>query len=57
MLNDLTSLPYLAEGSAYEPILTRGSFRFDAHEEFGAIFGDLYLVEAMLRYKDLKQGE
>ena len=57
MLNDLTSPPYLAEGSAYESILTRGSFRFDAHEEVGAIFGDFYLVEAMLPYKELKQGE
>jgi hypothetical protein len=57
MLNDLTLPPHLAEGSAYESILTRGSFRFDAREEFGAIFGDFYLVEAMLRYKDRKQGE
>ena len=54
MLNDLTSPPYLATGTPYESILTRGSWEYDRHEEVGAIFGDFYLVEAMLRFKQLK---
>lgn len=54
MLIDLTSPPYLATDTPYESILTRGSWRYDAHEEVGAIFGDFYLVEAILRYKQLK---
>lgn len=53
MLNDLTSPPYLATGNTYESILTRGSWEYDQHEEVGAIFGDFYLVEAILRYKQL----
>ena len=53
MLNDLTSTPYLAEGTPYQSILTRGSWEYDTHEEVGAIFGDFYLVEAILRYKQL----
>ena len=55
MLNDLTSTPYLAEGTPYQSILTRGSWEYDTHEEVGAIFGDFYLVEAILRYKRLKK--
>ena len=55
ILNDLTSPPYLATDTPYESILTRGSWRYDAHEEVGAIFGDFYLVEALLRYKQLKK--
>jgi len=54
MLNDLTSPPYLATGTSFESILTRGSWEYDRHEEVGAIFGDFYLVEAMLRYKKLQ---
>lgn len=57
MLDDLTSPPYLATDTAYESILTGGSWRYDAHEEVGAIFGDFYLVEAILRYKQLKQTD
>ena len=53
MLNDLTSPPYLATNTPYEAILTRGSWEYDTHEEVGAIFGDFYLVEAILRYKKL----
>ncbi len=55
MLDDLTSPPYLATDTPYESILTRGSWEYDTHEEVGAIFGDFYLVEAMLRYKQLKK--
>ena len=55
MLDDLTSPPYLATNTPYESILTRGSWRYDAHEEVGAIFGDFYLVEAILRYKELQK--
>ena len=57
MLNDLTSPPYLATDTAYESILTGGSSRYDAHREVGAIFGDFYLIEAILRYKQLKKGD
>ena len=57
MLDDLTSPPYLATDTSYESILTGGSWRYDAHEEVGAIFGDFYLVEAMLRYKALTAGD
>ena len=53
ILNDLTSEPYLATGTPYESILTRGSWTYDRHEEVGTVFGDFYLVEAMLRYKQL----
>jgi unsaturated chondroitin disaccharide hydrolase len=56
MLGDLTSPRYLATDTPYESILTRGSWAFDVHEEVGAIFGDFYLVEAMLRYKKLKES-
>ena len=56
MLNDLTSEPYLATGTPYQSILTRGSWAYDQHEEVGAIFGDFYLVEAMLRYKSLQES-
>jgi len=56
MLNDLTSPPYLATGTPYESVLTRGSWEYDVHEEVGAIFGDFYLVEAMLRYKQLTEN-
>ncbi len=55
MLNDLTSPPYLATGTEYKSILTRGSWEYDQHEEVGAIFGDFYLVEAILRYKQLNR--
>ena len=55
MLNDLTSEPYLATGTPYQSILTRGSWEYDQHEEVGAIFGDFYLVEAMLRYRKLQE--
>lgn len=55
MLNDLASPPYLATGTPYESILTRGSWEYDTHEEVGAIFGDFYLVEAILRYKQLQK--
>ena len=54
ILGDLTSPPYLATGTSFESILTRGSWAYDKHEEVGAIFGDFYLVEAILRYKQLK---
>ena len=57
MLKDLTSPPYLATGTPYQSILTRGSWEYDQHEEVGAIFGDFYLVEAILRYKQLKQSD
>lgn len=53
MLNDLTSEPYLAAGTPFQSILTRGSWMYEKHEEVGTIFGDFYLVEAMLRYKQL----
>ena len=53
MLRDLTSPPYLAMDTPYKSILTRGSWAYDRHEEVGTIFGDFYLVEAMLRYKQL----
>ena len=53
MLGDLTSPPYLAEDTEYESILTRASYMFDDQKEIGAIFGDFYFVEAMLRYKKL----
>jgi len=33
------------------------AFEFGAHEEVGAIFGDFYVVKAMLRYKALTAGE
>ena len=56
MLNDLTSPPYLATDIPYEAVLTRGSHSYDRHEEVGTIFGDFYLVEAILRYKALKAG-
>lgn len=55
MLNDLMSPPYLATGTPYESILTRGSWEYDQHEEVGAIFGDFYLIEAILRYKQLER--
>ncbi len=55
MLDDLPSAPYLATGTRFESILTRGSWEYDQHEEVGAIFGDFYLVEAMLRYKELSE--
>ena len=54
MLNDLTAPPYLAVGTQYESILTRGSWAYDKHEEVGTIFGDFYLIEAILRYKQLE---
>ena len=57
MLNDLTSPPYLATNTSFESVLTRGSHSYDRHSEAGTIFGDFYLVEAMLRYKALKAGE
>lgn len=57
MLSDLTSPPYLAEGTPYKSILTRGSWAFDEHKEVGAIFGDFYLVEAMLRYRQLEKTD
>jgi unsaturated chondroitin disaccharide hydrolase len=57
MLNDLTSPPYLASDMTYEAILTRGSWGYDDPEEVGTIFGDFYLVEAMLRYKEMKAAE
>lgn len=56
MLNELTSPPYLATETQYESILTAGSHSYDAHEEVGTIFGDFYFVEAMLRYKQLREG-
>lgn len=55
MLTDLTSAPYLASDIEYEAILTRGSHSYDRGEEVGTIFGDFYLVEAMLRYKKLEK--
>lgn len=57
ILNDLASPPYLAQGTGYESILTKGSVEYNAHEEVGSIFGDFYFVEAMLRYKALINGE
>lgn len=57
MLNDLTTPPYLATGTDDESILARGSHSYDRQEEAGTIFGDFYLVEAMLRYRALKAGE
>lgn len=57
MLDDLTSLPYLLTGSSYESALTRGSCEYDVCEEIGAIFGDFYLVEAMLRNKQLNASD
>ena len=53
MLNDMMSPPNLATGTDYDSILTRGSWEYDRHEEVGAIFGDFYLIEAILRYKGL----
>ena len=55
MLTDLTGSPYLASDIEYEAILTRGSHSYDRGEEVGTIFGDFYLVEAMLRYKKLEK--
>ena len=57
MINELASPPYLATDTPYESILTRGSHSYGAHEEVGTIFGDFYLVEAMLRYKELETGQ
>lgn len=57
MLNDLASPPYLATGKPFESILTRGSWAYDKHEEVGTIFGDFYLVEAILRYKHLAETD
>jgi len=54
MLHDLTRAPYLATGTDYESILTAGSNRYDLKEEGGTIFGDFYVVEAMLRYKAMQ---
>lgn len=56
MLDDLTSRPYLAMGTSYESVLTRGSWEYDTHEEVGTIFGDFYLVEAILRYKEMEKA-
>lgn len=56
-LDELTKRPYLATGTAYESILTAGSHSYDRHEEVGTVFGDFYLVEAMLRYKAMTTGE
>jgi unsaturated chondroitin disaccharide hydrolase len=53
ILNDLTSPAYLAQGTAYQSILLKGSLEFDRKEEIGSIFGDFYFVEAMLRYRNL----
>lgn len=53
ILNDLTSEPYLSIGKEYEAILTRGSHSYDRNDEVGTIFGDFYLVEAILRYRQL----
>ena len=55
ILDDLTSKPYLATDVPYEAILTRGSHSYDRGEEVGTVFGDFYLVEAMLRYKQLNK--
>jgi len=55
ILNDLTSKEYLATDTPYESILTKGSHSYDRGEEVGTIFGDFYLVEAMLRYLQLEQ--
>ena len=57
MLDELTSPPYLATNTSYESILTAGSHSYGAHEEVGTVFGDFYLVEAILRYKRLKNSE
>lgn len=57
MLNELTSPPYLAMDTSYESVLTKGSHSYGAHEEVGTIFGDFYLVEAMLRYQELDTGQ
>ena len=53
MLGDLTSPPYLATDTDYEAILTRGSHSYDRGQEVGTLFGDFFLVEAMLRYRQL----
>jgi unsaturated chondroitin disaccharide hydrolase len=53
MLEDLTSRPYLATGTDYEAILTRGSHSYDRPAEVGTLFGDFYFIEAMLRYLEL----
>ena len=55
ILTDLTASPYLAINTEYDSILTRGSHSYDRGQEVGTIFGDFYLVEAMLRYLKLKQ--
>ncbi len=57
ILDELTSPPNLATDTSYQSILTRGSHSYDAHEEVGTIFGDFYLVEAMLRYIQLKSSK
>lgn len=54
ILNDLTTRPYLADGTSFESILTRGSERYSDEEDLGSIFGDHYFVEAMLRYEKLR---
>ena len=55
VLNDLTSTPYLQTDTGYESILTRGSHSYDRPEEVGTLFGDFFLVEAMLRYRRLEK--
>ena len=54
MLDNLTSPPYLATDVPYDAVLTRGSWGH-GREEVGTIFGDFYLIEAILRYKELKR--
>ena len=52
ILLSLGSPDYLAEGTAYQPILRKGSGKW-GDPEVGTSFGDFYYIEAMLRHRAL----
>lgn len=52
ILLSLGSPDYLAQGTAYQPILLKGSSKWGDPEE-GTSFGDYYFIEAMLRHRAL----
>lgn len=52
ILLELGSPDFLAQGTAYQPILLKGSSKWGDPEE-GTSFGDFYFIEAMRRHRAL----
>lgn len=51
LLADLTSNDYYSSELTFQPVLMKGSEKW-GEDEVGTIFGDFYLLEAMLRYRE-----